>query len=90
MGGEITDRVLANSHYSVFAEWIASSLAHQKADLDHYLRDRGSLNEIAAYRNLLPTTVHEVERQLFASDLETLLAILRLDSSGGVLPTPRA
>src|SRR5947207_12521440 len=65
MGREITDRTLAISHYRVFAEWIATSLANQKADLDEYLRGRGDPRDVASYRDLMPASAHEVERQLY-------------------------
>jgi hypothetical protein len=84
MGREITDRTLANSHYSVFSEWIASSLSAQKADLDHYLCQRGGARELADYRELVPAKAHEVERQLYLTDLETLLTMLRFEPDGAL------
>jgi hypothetical protein len=78
VGCEVTDRTLANSHYTVFAEWIACSLSTQKADLDDYVRAHGS-EELARFREFIPGGAHEVERQLYLTDLETLLAMLRYE-----------
>lgn len=89
MGMEITDRTLSNSHHSVFAEWIASSLSEQKADLDAYMKVRGGTHAIDGYRGLIPPTAHEVERQLYITDLETLLTMLRFETDG-VFSIPKA
>jgi hypothetical protein len=77
MGCEITDRTLATSHYIVFSEWIASSLADQKADLDAYLKSHCQAGAMDGYRELIPAGAHEVERQLYITDLETLLKTMR-------------
>jgi hypothetical protein len=77
MGCEITDRTLASSHYTVFSEWIASSLADQKADLDAYLKSHREAGGVDCYRELIPAGAHEVERQLYLTDLETLLTATR-------------
>jgi len=82
MGREITDRALGNSHYTVFSEWIASSLSKQKADLDEYVRDCGT-EELLRYREFVPTHAHEVERQLYLTDLATLLTMLRYEPGAG-------
>jgi len=89
MGREITDRTLASSHYLVFAEWIASSLADQKADLDAYLRDRTEMRTLDGYRDFIPASAHEVERQLYITDLETLLTMVRFETACAS-STPRA
>lgn len=79
LGRELADRTLANSHYSVFAEWIACPLSEQKADLIRYFRECGGPHGMDAYRNLVPATAHDVERQLYITDLETLLTMLRFE-----------
>ena len=86
LGREITDRTLANSHYTVFSEWIACSLSAQKADLDEYVRDCG-VEALTRYRDFVPAHAHDVERQLYLTDLETLLTMLRYDS--GATPSAR-
>ena len=89
VGRELTDRTLATSHHQVFAEWLSASLVEQKADLDDYLRQSSGPAEPATYRDLPPATAHDVERQLFLTDLETLLALLRRDD-GGAASAPEA
>ena len=79
VGRELADRTLATSHHQVFAEWLAASLGEQKTDLDDYLRQSHGSTDLSAYRDLPPATAHDVERQLFLTDLETLLALARED-----------
>ena len=79
VGGEITARTLCHSHHRVFSEWLGFTLAEQKADLDEYLvASRAPLN-LVSYRDILPATAHQVERQLYLADLETLLELLRFE-----------
>ena len=80
MGREITDRTICNSHYTVFAEWIATPLSHQKSDLDEYLRQRDAVTDAAVFRELAPAAAHDVERQLYLTDLETLLTMRRFEA----------
>src|ERR1051326_8724683 len=73
MGREIADYTLATSHYRVFSEWLSLSLAGQKDDLVGYLRERSDAPELERYPEFVPVSAQEVERQLFLSDLQTLL-----------------
>jgi hypothetical protein len=78
LGPEDADRTLCDSHHQVFSKWIGFSLAEQKADLDEYtgrVVDRKHL--LLQYRNLVPPTARDVERQLYLTDLETLMELLR-------------
>jgi hypothetical protein len=78
LGPEEADRALCHSHHQVFSQWIASSLAEQKADLDEYLRAAGKGPDLfRRYRDLAPASAREVERQLYLTDLETLLELRR-------------
>jgi hypothetical protein len=78
LGSESADRTLCHSHHQVFSEWIASSLDRQKSDLDEYLKDAGREPELTSrYRELVPPSAREVERQLYLADVETLLELLR-------------
>jgi len=79
VGREITDRTLCHSHHEIFAEWLSFSLSRQKADLDEYLLSSHAPLEPACYRDLMPGTAHQVERQLYLTDLETLLELLRFE-----------
>jgi hypothetical protein len=84
-----TDRCLCNSHHQVFAEWLGYSLAEQKEDLDDYLRAAGSSRKAFDYHHLVPPTARDVERQLYLTDLETLLELLKYEH-GGAFAIPGA
>jgi len=79
LGPEETDRALCNSHHQVFAEWLQFSLAEQKSDLDDYLRTAGNSDASFDYHRLVPPTARDVERQLYVTDLETLLELLKYE-----------
>jgi hypothetical protein len=79
LGPEDTDRALCNSHHQVFSEWLRFSLAEQKADLDDYLSMAGGSRQAVDYRHLIPPTARDVERQLYLTDLETLLELLKYE-----------
>jgi hypothetical protein len=81
LGPEDMDRTLCNSHHQVFSEWLNFTLSEQKSDLDDYLRRAGNQAEIA-YRDILPPTARDVERQLYLTDLETLLELLKYETGG--------
>ena len=63
----------------MFSEWLGFSLADQKSDLDEYLNLAGSPREALPYYNLVPPTARDVERQLYVTDLETLLELLKFE-----------
>jgi len=87
LGAEEADRALCHSHHQVFSQWIASSLEEQKADLDEYLRGAGGEPDLfRRFRHLPPATVREVERQLYLTDLETLLELRRFASDAFCFP----
>jgi hypothetical protein len=76
---EDADRTLRSSHQQVFQQWISQGLEEQKADLDEYLGTAGGPRYALPYRNLVPSSAREVERQLYLTDLETLLELLRFE-----------
>ncbi|MEO8662267.1 MAG: hypothetical protein ABI693_27640 [Bryobacteraceae bacterium] len=92
-----TDGVLRENHEAVFREWLAYSLARQKADLDLYLSGlEGSKREtieawlaLKPFRSAIPTRVRSPELQLFLSDIEALLEVLKAES-GAASPDPDA
>ncbi|MEO8025725.1 MAG: hypothetical protein ABI823_04605 [Bryobacteraceae bacterium] len=84
-GERDAEKALSESHLRAFREWIAFSLEEQKADLDLYF---SSLSEprrevienwilSLCYVNLVPSTIHGVERDLFLSDMQALLETLK-------------
>jgi hypothetical protein len=96
-GEDDAHETLFDSHKRVFREWIGYDLEHQKADLDLYLSelavDRKRLIEtwlrLAPYRGFLPASVKAPEQQLYLTDLETLLDLLRA-AHGVSSPDPDA
>ena len=82
---EEADRALSESHLQAFSEWLSFPLERQKRDLEDYLgalgKDRRLVLDawasLAPYRNLLPAGSSEAEQQLFVSDLELILDLLR-------------
>jgi hypothetical protein len=85
LGPQDADRALRHSHYQVFSQWLAFSLAEQKEDLSEYLSGLGrgwarpNWSSAAPYRQLIPASAREVERQLYLADLETLLELLKAE-----------
>ena len=79
LGAEETDRALCNSHHQVFSEWLKFSLSEQKEDLEDYLNAAGGSRQAMDYHHLVPPTARDVERQLYLTDLETLLELLKYE-----------
>jgi hypothetical protein len=79
------ERQVQSAHHQVFFQWLTFNLADQKTDLDEYFKDAPMLS-VAEYRELVPRTARRVERQLYLSDLETLLELRKAERS--VFPVP--
>ena len=96
-GEEESDRTLRQSHATGFAEWLCFNLEEQKADLDLYLSGLGSDKRtiveawlrLTPYRHLVPDSARRAERQLYLSDLEILLTLLK-NEYGVASPDPDA
>ena len=84
LGSEDADRTLCRSHHQVFAEWLGFSLAEQKSDLDEYLQTPGNSRYATHYRHLVPPTALDVERQLYLTDLETLMGLLEVEQAAAL------
>lgn len=86
---EDADIVLRESHEETFREWLTFSLEPQKIDLEEYLSglddDRATVldawSTLVPYRRLIPARATEAERELYISDLELILELLRSGSS---------
>jgi len=97
LGVEQAGKTLEASHVDCFREWLALTLKDQHADLSLYFSEQdaelkvivGTWSRLASYRNLIPAAATGVERQLFLSDLETLLAMLK-NECGVEDPDPNA
>lgn len=79
---EDADRTLRHSHHQVFSQWLGFSLREQKEDLDEYLKVAGGPAHSLPYRQLAPATARDVERQLYLTDLETLLELRKFERAG--------
>jgi hypothetical protein len=88
-GAQEADRIIRHNHYQVFAQWLAYPLAEQKRDIGNYLTGCGGIEAggkriaVLSYRQIIPAAAHEVERQLYLADLETLLELLQAEQDGG-------
>ena len=88
-GEEAANRVLRACHERAFTEWLNLMLEQQRADLESHLEtirnDRGTILEtwyrLTPYRNLVPVAAGPAERQLYISDLEIILELLRTELS---------
>jgi hypothetical protein len=76
VGQQNTDQTLRESHRQLFGQWLALSLEEQKLDLEEFLSGSGRPPDPRRYRELAPPEAHEVERQLYLTDLETVLELL--------------
>jgi hypothetical protein len=77
LGLEDADRLLCHAHHRVFSEWLCFSLAEQKADLDEFLESERREVSLHECRALAPPGAREVERQLYLTDLEMVLELIR-------------
>ncbi len=87
MGRDPADRALRHQHHLVFMEWLRLDLPAQKADLDQYLASTGTPLAELPYREVLPRHAHEVERQLYLTDLEVVLQLISFDRKAPSPPT---
>jgi hypothetical protein len=86
LGDEDADLTIRHSHREVFTHWLTLGLAEQKADLSEYRRgNRGPHSQsedrflFRLYRGFIPASARPVERQLYLTDLETLLGLMRAE-----------
>jgi hypothetical protein len=70
------DRLIGHRHYQVFSHWLMLGISEQLRDLRDYF-DTGA--EPPDYRDLVPAGARDVERQLYLTDMETLLGLLRVE-----------
>jgi hypothetical protein len=78
-------RALKKSHREAFSEWLSYNMEEQKADLDLYLSEQledkrtilKTWEKLEPYRNVLPSSVKDVEKKLYLSDLRAILNVLR-------------
>ena len=80
MGEDTLDWTLRYSHHQVFSSWLTFSLAEQRSDLDEFMSEHEARVASLHYRDLVPPTARDVERQLLFTDLETLLELFDFDA----------
>jgi hypothetical protein len=78
-GRETADRALSHAHHQTLMEWLRLNLADQKDDLDEYLRIAGANAADLPYREFLPPSARDVERQLYLTDLEVVLHLISFE-----------
>lgn len=84
-GEQEAESAIRTSHEDCFAAWLRLELREQREDLMAYLQgleaDRKTVVEVwtrvTPYLNLPPAAALQVERELFLSDLEALLSLMR-------------
>jgi len=94
-GREESGKALTQSHQSIFYEWLKLALADKSRDLGSYLRGLDDPQGIVVghwlrsdqYRALIPDSARPMERDLFHTDLEALLQIIR-NASAAERPGP--
>jgi len=92
-GAKEADHMLRQSHAEVFSRWLGFTLEEQKHDLEDYLSDlsadrrsaRIKWSRLPHYHTFVPAETGEVERRLYASDMEILLELLRVEGGGASL-----
>jgi hypothetical protein len=84
-GREESGQALKQSHEKTFSEWLNLALAEKSADLGSYLRELEDPQRSVAvhwlrsdhYRAHIPDSARPMECQLFQTDLEALLRLLK-------------
>lgn len=88
---------MRDSHFKLFADWLEFNLEKQKDELQEYLNGlEGDSKTIIenwirsnSLQSCLPSGTREVERELYLTDLTTVLELLRYEYAV-VLPDPDA
>ena len=96
-GAELSEVTLRRSHEEFFADWIGFSLETQKRELEDYLAGRDeSVPEILSswlrvrpFGTWVPASARRAERQLFLTDLDVILELVRRERGVGA-PDPDA
>jgi hypothetical protein len=84
-------RALKKSHREAFKEWMSYDVEEQTTDLVLYLseqpEDRRTIlktwEKLEPYRNILPSSVNDVEKKHYLADLRAILKVLRNAAGAG-------
>jgi hypothetical protein len=88
VGADEVDRLIRLSHLEVFQQWLCFGLERQKEEVESYFSGlEGDRREILSnwlhlgpYSGWVPAESRDVERQLFFTDLEAVLELIRAES----------
>ena len=80
-----TDLLLRKIHEEVFGTWLSFSLTDQREELERYLKsvkkeepsELGTWLTSAPYLKLIPASAEAAEKELYGSDLEIVLELLK-------------
>ena len=75
---DCSDLPIGHTAFQVFSYWLRLGLSEQVRDLRAYLADNGG-NPPSNFARLIPPAARDVERQLFLTDMETLVGLLRVE-----------
>jgi hypothetical protein len=84
LNGAECDRVLGAEHRAIFDAWLCLSLQQQALELDRHVSNQepprravlGEWTQQKSYQRLIPPDAMQPERELFVTDMETILRIL--------------
>lgn len=75
---DCADPVIGYAALQAFSYWLRLGISEQLRDLRSYIDESGG-KPPADYARLVPPTARDVERQLFLTDMETLVGLLRVE-----------
>ena len=79
------DKTISRSHKNIFMDWLCFSLEQQRTDLENYLDSVGGdrrkiiakWREWPPYMGWIPPQSRPADRELFRSDLEIVLELIK-------------
>jgi hypothetical protein len=88
VGAAEVDDLIRRSHLEIFQQWLCFNLERQKDELlEYFAGQEGTRREILSnwlvlgpYAAWVPADSRDVERNLFYTDLETVLEVIRNES----------
>ncbi len=86
---ELTSTILSATHEEIFSEWLTMSIEQQRSDIEEHWREQGSDPNLIVenwlilepYRRLIPASALAAERDLYLSDIELVLDVIRHEAS---------
>lgn len=97
VGAERSEATLRRSHEALFMDWLGFALETQKGEIEVYLSTREETVEeilsswlrVRPFNTWVPASARNAERQLFLSDLNVVLELIRRERGVGA-PDPDA